>query len=118
MTTARDHLSKVDTITIPAIEAGVPLLVEACGLIDRFHTTNRKTVVADLYPWTTDASASLIVSLATGITKDKAAVRAAITEPWSNGQTQGQTTKLKLVNRQMYWRSNLDLLQVRLIGAA
>ena len=26
MTTARDHLSKADTITIAAIEAGVPLL--------------------------------------------------------------------------------------------
>ena len=118
MTTARDHLSKADTITIAAIEAGVPLLVEARGLIDRFHTMIRKTVAADLDPWITDASASLIASLATGITKDKAAVRAAITEPWSNGQTEGQITKLKLVKRQMYGRAKLDLLQARLIGAA
>ena len=118
MTTARDHLSKADTITIAAIEAGVPLLVEPRGLIDRFHTMIRKTVVADLDPWITDASASLIASLATGITKDKAAVRAAITEPWSNGQTEGQITKLKLVKRQMYGRAKLDLLQARLIGAA
>ena len=118
MTTARDHLSKADTITIAAIEAGVPLLVEARGLIDRFHTMIRKTVAADLDPWITDASASLIASLATGIIKDKAAVRAAITEPWSNGQTEGQITKLKLVKRQMYGRAKLDLLQARLIGAA
>lgn len=27
---------------------------------------------------------------------------AALTEPWSNGQTEGQNTKLKLVKRQMY----------------
>jgi ATP dependent DNA ligase C terminal region len=27
--------------------------------------------------------------------------KAALTEPWSNGQTEGQNTKLKLVNRQM-----------------
>jgi len=60
----------------------------------------------------------LIASLAAGITKDKAAVRAAITEPWSNGQTEGQITKLKLVKRQMYGRAKLDLLQARLIGAA
>ena len=45
------------------------------------------------------------------------AVGAAIAEPWSNGQTEGQITKLKLVKRQMYGRGKLDLLQARLIGA-
>jgi transposase len=42
---------------------------------------------------------------------------AAITSPWSNGQTEGQITKLKLVKRQMYGRGKIDLLQARLIGA-
>ena len=42
MTTARDHLSKADTVTIAAIEAGVPMLVEARDLIDRFHAMIRK----------------------------------------------------------------------------
>jgi transposase len=93
------------------------MLVEARGLIDRFHSMIRKTVAADLDPWIADASVSLIASLATGIIRDKAAVRAAITEPWSNGQTEGQITKLKLVKRQMYGRAKLDLLQARLIGA-
>ncbi|WP_352572293.1 transposase [Mesorhizobium sp. M0074] len=59
-----------------------------------------------------------IASFANGIIRDRAAVRAAITEPWSNGQTEGQITKLKLVKRQMYGRGKLDLLQARLIGAA
>jgi transposase len=118
MTTTRDHLNKADTITIAAIETGVPMVVGARSLIDRFHSMIRKTVVADLDPWIADASASLIASLATGITKDKDAVRAAITEPWSNGQTEGQITRLKLVKRQMYGRAKLDLLQARLIGAA
>jgi transposase len=44
-------------------------------------------------------------------------VSAAITEPWSNGQVEGQINKLKLVRRQMYGRAKLDLLQARLIGA-
>ena len=51
------------------------------------------------------------------MSKDIAAVRAAIVSPWSNGQTEGQITKLKLVKRQMYGRGKLDLLQARLIGA-
>ena len=44
-------------------------------------------------------------------------MRAAIVSPWSNGQTKGQITKLKLVKRQMYGRAKLDLLEARLIGA-
>jgi hypothetical protein len=35
----------------------------------------------------------------------------------SNGQTEGQITRLKLVRRQMYGRGKLDLLQARMIGA-
>ncbi len=49
--------------------------------------------------------------------KDRGAVSAAITSPWSNGQTEGQITKLKLVKRQMCGRGKLDLLQARVIGA-
>lgn len=75
-------------------------------------------LTAEIDPWMTEAGASLIASFATGITKDKAAVRAAIVEPWSNGQTEGQITKLKLVKRQMYGRAKIDLLQARLTGAA
>ena len=44
-------------------------------------------------------------------------MRAAIALAWSNGQTEGQITKLKLVKRQMYGRAKIDLLQARLIGA-
>ncbi len=54
---------------------------------------------------------------ANGVAKDEPAVRAAISSPWSNGQTEGQVTKLKLVKRQMYGRAKIDLLQARLIGA-
>ena len=105
MTTARDHLSKADTVTIAAIEARVPTLVEARMLVERFQAMVRKKLVADLDPWIATARASLIASFASGIIKDKAAVCAAITEPWSNGQTEGQITKLKLVKRQMYGTS-------------
>jgi transposase len=45
-------------------------------------------------------------------------VRAALVHPWSNGQTEGQITKLKLVKRQMYGRGKRDLLEARLIKAA
>jgi transposase len=117
MTTARDHVSKADAVTIAAIEAGVPTLVAARTLTDRFHMMVRKRIEADLVPWIAAASQSLIASFASGITKDIAAVHAALVQPWSNGQTEGQITKLKLVKRQMYGRAKIDLLQARLIGA-
>jgi transposase len=117
MTTARDQLSKADTITIAAIEAGVPALIQARNLIDRFQTMIRRKARTELDPWIADARDSLFAPFANGILKDKAAVSAAITEPWSNGQVEGQINKLKLVKRQMYGRAKLDLLQARLIGA-
>ena len=117
MTSARDHMSKADTVTIAAIETSVPTLVVARTLTDRFHTMIRKRTEADLVPWIAAASESLIGSFASGVTKDIAAVHAALVQPWSNGQTEGQITKLKLVKRQMYGRAKIDLLQARLIGA-
>lgn len=38
------------------------------------------------------ARATLVASFANGVVKDEATVRAAITSPWSNGQTEGQIT--------------------------
>ena len=102
---------------IAAIETGVPFLVQARTLIDRFHAMIRKRTEVELDPWITEARTSLIASFATGIGNDRTAVHAAITEPWSNGQTEGQITKLKLVKRQMYGRAKIDLLQARVIGA-
>ncbi len=114
MTTGRDHLSRADTVTMAAIEGGVPTLLEARTLLDRFHTMVRRKS-PDLDGWIDDATTSLMASFAAGIRKDRAAVVAAIASPWSNGQTEGQITKLKLVKRQMYGRAKIDLLEARLL---
>ena len=86
-------------------------------LIDEFHAIVRRKTSAALDQWLGAACESSISSFANGMTKDIGAVRAAIDLPWSNGQTEGQITKLKLVKRQMYGRGKLDLLEARLIGA-
>jgi len=117
MTVGRDLLTKAETVTVAAIEAGVPTLVEAREIIAEFHLMIRRKTEAGLIPWIERARASLVASFASGVAKDDVAVRAAITSPWSNGQTEGQITRLKLVRRQMYGRGKIDLLQARLIGA-
>ncbi len=57
-------------------------------------------------------------SFADGLRQDEAAVRAALELPWSNGQTEGQITRLKSVKRQMFGRAKLDLLRARVLEAA
>jgi transposase len=89
MTTDRDSLSKSHTVTIAAIEKGVPSLVQARELVAEFHTMIRRKAQSELDPWLERAHASLVSSFARGVKKDKAAVSAAITTSWSNGQTEG-----------------------------
>ena len=56
MTNGRDTLSKSETVTIAAIEQGVPLLVEAREVVTAFHAMIRKKAHADLDPWLERAS--------------------------------------------------------------
>jgi transposase len=117
MTVGRDTLSKAETVTVATVEAGVPTLVEAREIIAEFHGMIRRRAAAELSSRIERARASLVASFARGVSNDEAAVRAAITSPWPNGQTEGQITRLKLARRQMYGRGKIDLLQASLIGA-
>ena len=85
--------------------------------MERFHAMLRTEAATELNGWIERARVGLIALLTWDVAKDLAAIRAAITEPWSNGQTEGQITRLKLIKRQMYGHAKLDLLEARLIGA-
>ncbi len=118
LTAQRVQLAKTDAVTVAAIETGVPALAVARDLMERFHHMLRARDVGALPGWLAETGSSLLASFGKGITADLAAVKAALTETWSNGQTEGQITKLKLVKRQMYGRASLDLLRARLVVAA
>ena len=118
LSVGRERLSKAETITQPAIENGVAVLVEAREIILEFQGIIRRKALAELDTWISRARGSLVAAFANGVSKDKAAIEAAIALSWSNGQTEGQICKLKLVKRQMYGRGNLDLLQARVMGLA
>jgi transposase len=60
--------------------------------------------------WISDATTSPLGLFVTGIAADRDAAEAGITESGSNGQSEGQITKLQLLRRQMNGRPNLDLL--------
>lgn len=113
----RDDLSESDAVLIAAIQNGVPDLTTSRSLIADFQEMIRSKAASKLDGWLGRAKVSLISSFANGIEKDIAAVRNAIISPSSNGQSEGQITKLKLIERQMYGRAKIDLLQARLTGA-
>ena len=98
-----------------AVETTSPRIVTSRNLLDRFRTMVAAKRTDDLTSWLNEAVDSELASFASGVRDDEAAVRAAIVEPWSNGQTEGQVTRLKLVKRQMYGRANIDLLRARMV---
>jgi transposase len=116
MLSERDQLTREDAITVATIESGVPMLSPARELVERFHRMLRERDPDALPAWIADVAGSMLASFGKGIAADQAVVGAAMTQPWSNGQTEGQITKLKLVRRQMYGRGKLDLLRARLIA--
>ena len=98
LTVRRERLSKAETITVAAIENGVAVLVEAREIILEFQGVIRRKALAELDTWISRARGSLVAAFANGVSKDKAAIEAAIALSWSNGQTEGQICKLKLVS--------------------
>ncbi len=72
---------------------------------------------AGLTPWL-EATATELGGFVTGLRQDEDAVRAAIAEPWSNGQVEGQVNRPKLIKRSMYGRAKFDLLRQRVLHAA
>ena len=77
--------------------------------------------VADLDGWLTEAKGCgvpVLANFAAGLESDGAAIRAALTDPGSSGQAEGQINRLKLIKRQSYGRAGIDLLRRRMILAA
>ncbi|MGI8865318.1 MAG: transposase [Rubrobacteraceae bacterium] len=66
-----------------------------------------------------EASEALVIRrFAKGLKKDLSAVRAGLTEGWSNGPVEGFVHKLKLIKRSMYGRAGFALLRRRVLGAS
>jgi transposase len=93
-------------------------IAQAQTLVADFGRIVRARARADLDPWLHLAAGSQLpelVSFANGMRRDYAAVAAALTSPHSQGQTEGQVNRLKMLKRQTYGRANLDLLRRRIL---
>jgi transposase len=95
-----------------------PAIERVYSLAQEFVEMIRQRVAEMLDPWLNACQQSGVTNLQTfaeGIRKDYDAIRAALETTWSNGQTEGQVNRLKMVKRQMYGRAGLDLLRIRVL---
>ncbi len=91
----------------------------AYSLIQLFCTLLRERQADQLDNWLDRAEQcglDVFRNFAAGLRRDYAAVKAALTYEWSQGQVEGQVNRLKLIKREMYGRANFDLLRKKVIG--
>lgn len=113
-----EALSEEDQAYLQRLRCLDPELDQLASLADAFRRMVRDRDADGLDGWLGRAGGCGIEELlhfAEHLQRDHAAVHAALSLPWSNGQTEGQITRLKLIKRQMYGRGNLDLLRLRVL---
>ena len=113
-----DELDEEQHNQVHALLVTYPAVATAYALVQRFGRLVRDRQAVDLENWVADAYASGIAELGSfvqGIQRDRAAVEAGLTLEWSQGQTEGHITRLKLLKRQMYGRAKFDLLRLRVL---
>lgn len=93
-----------------------PMLTQAKKLAQDFQRLAQKRKSRRFGTWLKACEMAAIpelANLAAGMRQDYSAVKAALSSAWSNGQTEGQVNRLKLLKRQMYGRANFDWLRLR-----
>jgi transposase len=122
LSSSSDDLSHQDAARVDAIAHACPDIKIAADLTNGFAKMVRERDKSSFEAWICAATEphvpKPIRSFAANLMKDQAAVEAALEQPWSNGQLEGQINRLKMLKRQMYGRANLKLLECRKLNAA
>ena len=114
----RGLLTDAQAAKVDAFKAISPAFATMRALAMRFRGILRGGDVEKLTAWLHDADHSALYGIRRFVhtlRQDLAAVRNAITETWSNGQTESQINRLKMLKRAMYGRAGIDLLRARMI---
>lgn len=113
-----DDLTTKQQRALAAIRAASPILDAVYAAVQAFAVMVRERCVEGLTDWVEAIRHSEqreLRGFAEGLLEDYAAVRAGLTRPESNGPTEGQINRLKLVKRSMYGRGKVDLLRRRVV---
>jgi transposase len=115
MLLSRAELPEMDAAFVAALRGGE--IGAGAELARRFAAMVRERDAAALEQWLEDARDGPLAGFAESLRRDRAAVEAALTLPWSTGPVEGKITKLKLVKRSMYGRAGVGLLRQRMLAA-
>jgi len=110
-----------DRALLGQLQAACPLAATAYPLLQQFVRMVKARTPEPLDTWLDMAGTCGVpdvASFAEGLRREHAALHAALTLPWSTGPVEGQITRLKLIKRQGYGRSNLETLKRRFIHAS
>src|SRR5271165_5151741 len=102
---------------VDVLKRELPIFACMRSLAMRFRGLLRGNDLNALDKWIRDARGCGIHAMekfAAKLRHDIDAVRNAIREPWSNGQTEGQINRLKALKRAMYGRASVALLRARM----
>ena len=116
--TPRGVLTAAQAAKVQALKQASPSFTTMRQLAMRFRGVLRSGKAAKLDDWLRDARASGVGALqrfARRLSRDLEAARNAVTETWSNGQTEGQVNRPKTLKRAMYGRAGAELLRARLL---
>ena len=115
LTMGTEFVRGKDRSFLDALTAASPETAQAAAPPRRFQAMIKEQTVEALEPWLADAKSSPLTGFAQCLERDRAAVEAALSTPWSTGPVEGRINKLKLIKRQMYGRAGIVLLRQRVI---
>ena len=105
-------------LRVGALKQALPSFTIMRRLAMRFRGFLRSGKAAKLDAWLRDArdlGSGAMQRFARMLSRALEAVRNAITETWSNGQTEGRINKLMTLKRAVYGRTGAELLRARLL---
>ncbi len=114
----RGLLTKAQAAKVDAFKSTSPEFAMMRELAMRFRGILRGNDTLKLDVWLHDADRSGLYGIrrfTRTLRQDLAAIRNAITETWSNGQTEGQINRLKMLKRAMYGSAGVELLRARML---
>jgi transposase len=115
-----EHLDEVQREDLAAFRLAHPSLNTMYRLVQDFLHMMRHRQGERLEAWLSrvhESELPELESFAQGVEQDQAAVQAGLTLPMSQGQVEGQVTKIKLIKRMMYGRATFPLLRQRVLHA-
>jgi transposase len=105
------HLDEIEREDLAAFRLAHPSLKTTYQFVQDFLQMMRHRQGERLDAWLSQVHESglpELQSFAQGVEQNQAAVEAGLTLPISNGQVEGQVTKIKLIKRMMYGRATLS----------